>query len=140
LPLGQPPARPCDRLEDGGGGKAWKTSIGPLSADDGLPSGSAAAAEDGGADTKYGGDPHEGGPSGKTLRRPGTGDVASNTVKSEILRAISIDGLGDGFGDGFGDLRVGVHSELNRRSGSDESNRYGDGGHTERRQKDNQPN
>jgi len=81
--------------------------------------------------TKYGGAAHQGGPSGKTPRRPIAGDVALITLKSEILQAISI--------DGFGGLRVCVHSELNRRSGSDESNRYGDGGHTERRQKGDQP-
>ena len=88
-------------------------------------------AEHGGADREYGGGPHRGGPSGKTPRRPRALDVMPITVKSEIGRAMSI--------DGFGGIRVAVHADLNRCSGSDERNRDGNGGHTERRQKSDQP-
>ena len=67
----------------------------------------------------------------KPLDGQGPLDVVPITVKSEIGRAMSI--------DGFGGIRVAVHADLNRCSGSDESNRYGNGGHTERRQKSDQP-
>jgi hypothetical protein len=46
---------------------------------------------------------------------------------------------GPGSIDGLGDSPVAVHAELNRGSGGDKDNRYGDGGDTQRRQKGDQP-